>query len=195
MNSKPPLCGLAPGHNRAVMKTFVTATTLVAFLAGSATAQTIPNMKTSSNAGGKAVATYFTEDSVGDAQLGKLGLQKAQNAAVRALAQAMVRDHTRTANDGLQVAKQIGADEAQFKAGDDNQIELSHLARYSGTRFDQEYVSALIDAHKNDITTAHDALEFTKTPALRTYLQENITIDQHHLQVAEAAQKEVGKTD
>jgi predicted outer membrane protein len=175
------------------MKKTAAVTALVAILAAPALAQTISSPKTSTGEGEKAATTFFVQDSVGDVQLGMLGLRKARNASVRALARAMVRDHTRTAEAGMRVAQQIGDDDAQLKAGDDNQIALSHLARYSGAKFDAEYVSALIDAHKNDISTAHTVLEFAATPALRAYLQDTIAVDTRHLRMAEAAQKEVGK--
>jgi len=177
------------------MNKTLAATALVLLLAAPALARTIAAPKTSVSDGEKATTTYFVQDSVGDVQLGMLGEQKAQNAAVRALARTMVRDHTRTANAGMQVAQQIGDDEAQLKAGDDNQIQLSHLARYSGVKFDQEYTSALVDAHKNDISTARDALEFATTPALRAYLRDAIAVDTRHLGMAEAAQQQVGKGD
>jgi predicted outer membrane protein len=175
------------------MKKTAAVTALVAILAAPALAQTISSPKTSAGEGEKAATTFFVQDSVGDVQLGMLGLKQARNASVRALARAMVRDHTRTAEAGMRVAQQIGDDEAQLKTGDDNQIVLSHLARYSGAKFDAEYVSALIDAHKNDISTAHTVLEFAATPALRAYLQDTIAVDTRHLRMAEAAQKEVGK--
>jgi putative membrane protein len=169
---------------------------LVAILAGPALAQTtIPAPKTSASEGEKATATFYVQDSVGDVQLGTLALQKARSAAVRALARAMVRDHTRTAQAGMQVAQQIGDDEAQLKAGDDNQIVLSHLARYAGAKFDREFATAMIDAHKSDIATARTALEFATTPALRTYLRDTIAVDTRHLQMAEAAQQQVCKGD
>ncbi len=160
-----------------------------------ALAQSFPSMQTSPAEGEKAAITLFTEDSVGDAQLGQLGLQKARNAQVRALARAMVRDHTRTAQAGMQVAQQIGDEDAQLKAGGENQVELSHLARYSGARFDREYASALVEAHKTDISTAKDALEFATTPAVRSYLRTSIAVDTQHLRMAEAAQAVVGKGD
>jgi putative membrane protein len=177
------------------MNKTLAATALLAILAAPALAQTIPAPKTSASDGEKATVTYFVQDSVGDVQLGLLGEQKAHNAAVRALARAMVRDHTRTANAGMQVAQHIGDDEAQLKTGDDNQIEISHLARYSGAKFEQEYVSALVDAHKNDISAARDALEFTTTPALRAYLRDTIVVDTRHLRMAQAAQQQVGRGD
>jgi putative membrane protein len=170
----------------------IAAAALAAFLAVPALAQTLPAPNPSPSEGEKATITHFTEDSVGDVQLGQLGLQKARNAALRALARAMVRDHTRTAQAGMQVARQIGDDEAQLKAGDENQIELSHLARYTGAEFDREYAGALVAAHKSDISTAHDALEFATTAAVRVYLQNTIATDTRHLRMAEAAQAQVG---
>jgi len=154
---------------------------------------TIPAMKTSVTAGERATASYFVQDSVGDVQLGQLGLAKAHDPSVRELATAMVTDHGRTADAGLQVAKQLGGDDVQFKAGDDNQIQISHLARYSGAQFDREYASALVEAHKTDISTAQDALEFATTPALRSYLNDSIAVDKRHLQMALSAQAKVGK--
>ena len=145
-------------------------------------------MKTSVSDGEKAVATYFTQDSVGDVQLGKLGLQKSKNAAVRQLASAMVRDHTTTARDGMQVAQQIGDSDVKWKAGDGNQIDLTYLSRYSGSQFDKEFVKAMIDAHQTDISTAKDSLDFATSPALKTYLQKTISTDEKHMQLAQPAQ-------
>lgn len=156
-----------------------------------ALAQTVPQPKTSPSEGEKATVKYFTQDSVGDVQLGELGVARARNATLRRLAHTMVRDHTRSADDGLSVARQLG-DQVAFTPGDDNQIMLSHLARYSGAQFDREYAEALVDAHKNDITTARNALEFVTTAAVRSYLQTTIAVDKRHLAMAEAAQQEVG---
>ncbi len=178
-----------------MLKKSMLAAVLTAAVAVPALAQSFPPMQTSASAGDKAAATYFTEDSVGDVQLGRLGEQRAHNAALRALAHAMVRDHTRTAEAGLRTARAIGDDEAQLKAGDDNQILLSRLARYQGAKFDREYASALVDAHKTDIETAQNALEFASAPALRAYLRMTLAVDEHHLAMAQTAQQQVGSGD
>ncbi len=125
-------------------------------------------MKTSVGAGEKAAASYFTQDSVGNVQLGRLGVQRARDPAVRSLAPAMVRDHTRTAAAGMQVAGAIGDDAAQLD-------------------------STLIGAHMADIGAARDALESATSPALRAYLTSAIAVDQRHLRMAQAAQYRAGK--
>lgn len=157
-------------------------------------AQSLPPMKTSVNDGEKAAVVYFVQDSIGDVQLGRLGRERAQNIAVRTVADALVRDHTKTAAAGLKVAKALG-DEASLKAGDDNQMTLSRLARYRGAKFDQEYAKAVVDAHKTDIGIARDALDFAATPALRAYLTSTIAIDTRHLRMAQAAQQNLGAGD
>ena len=164
-------------------------TAALACAGGVAAAQNaIPPMKTSVAAGQKAVATYFTEDSVGDVQLGQLGLQKSRDASVRSLAQALVRDHTMTAGQGMRVAQTIGDDDVQWKPGDDNRLELARLSRYGGAQFDREYVKTLVDAHQTDISTATDALDFVTSPDLRRYLQQTLAVDRKHLKMAQTAQ-------
>jgi putative membrane protein len=175
-------------HTRSV---FALAATLC-MTAGVAFAQSaLPEMKTSVADGQKAVATYFTEDSIGDAQLGRLGLQKSKDASVRRLASAMVRDHTRTAREGMQVAQQIGASDVQWKPDASTQIDLTALSRYSGAEFDREYVKALIQAHQVDISTVKESQELVTSSALKAYLQNVLAVDQRHLQMAQAAQSQI----
>src|SRR5579884_1986874 len=102
-------------------KRTLTATIIaLAMTASLAAAQgSIPPMQTSVTSGEKAVAACFTEDSVGDVQLGMLGLDKSKNAGVRNLAKAMVHDHTMTANAGMRLAKTIGADDVKWQPSDD----------------------------------------------------------------------------
>jgi putative membrane protein len=170
----------------------IAAAVLAALACGYAGAQgAIPALKTSVPEGEKAVATFFTQDSVGDVQLGKLGLEKSTNSAVRALAQNMVRDHTVTAENGMRVARQIGDTDVRWKPGDDNQIELTRLAKYNGAEFDRQYLKTLVQAHQVDIGTARDAMEFVSTPALRTYLQQTLSVDRRHLAMAQSAQRKL----
>jgi putative membrane protein len=148
----------------------------------------IPAMNDSISDGQKAVVTYFTQDSIGDVQLGNLGVQKSKNAAVLSLARAMVRDHTATAQNGMRTARSIGAGDVRWKPGDDNVLQLTRLSRYSGAQFDREYIKTLIEAHRIDIGTAQDAMEFVSAPALRTYLQQTLSVDRRHLRMAQSAQ-------
>lgn len=168
---------------------------LIAATPGSSAAQPIPALETSAAAGEKAIVTFLVEDSVGDVELGRLGLQRATAVPVRALAAAMVRDHTRTAQLGLAVARRLAVDDATAKPESTNQVDVSHLARYHGDRFDREYVKTLVDAHRSDISEIGDALEFTRDAGLRAALKTALTIDRAHLRMALRAQAVVGSAD
>ncbi|MDB5042614.1 MAG: hypothetical protein JWN27_3340 [Candidatus Eremiobacteraeota bacterium] len=148
----------------------------------------IPPPDPSATAGQKAIATYLAEDSVGDVQLGELGIRKARSAAVRAFARAMVRDHTRTAMAGIAAAQRLGADNTKLEPDSSTQVVLTRLARYSGAAFDREFVKTLADAHKSDITLIVEALVFTTDPGLRAALTDALAIDRKHLRMAIAAQ-------
>lgn len=169
-------------------------TALAAFVlttAFAAAQRTIPQMRTSTAAGEKAIASYFVEDSVGDVQLGELGLKKSTDSGVRDLANAMVHDHTATANAGMQVAKAVGDDDVKWQSSDDNQMTLTRLAGYHGTQFDREYVKALVQAHETDIGVAQDALDFSSSPAVQRYLQQTLRVDRKHLRIAQSLQSKV----
>lgn len=168
---------------------FIAATTLA--VAGQSS---IPPPNPSVSEGEKAAATFLAQDSTGDVELGQLGLRKAVHPSVRALARAMVADHTRTAVLGASVAAHLGAD-AELKPESTNQMDLTHLARYSGARFDREYVTTLVDAHKTDISALKGVLEYATDPSLRAALRSALVVDNKHLRMALAAQQQVGSGD
>jgi putative membrane protein len=178
--------------SRRSLCTAVALTVLSAFPAGAQAP--IPPLETSPLAGEKAIVKHLVEDSVGDVQLGQLGLKMAHAAQVRAFARAMVADHTRTAEAAIPVAERLGAD-AKMEPDSSNQVDLSHLARYSGARFDREYLKTLVDAHKTDISGIDAAMEFTTDPGLRTLLRSVRAVDQKHLALATSAQRAVGGGD
>jgi putative membrane protein len=173
-------------------RSLCTAAALAALTSLPAGAQSsIPPLQTSAAAGEKAIVKRIVEDSVGDVQLGQLGMQRAHAPAVRAFARAMVAGHTRTMEAALPVAERLGAD-AKMEADTSNQVDLSHLARYRGAQFDREYLKTLIDAHKTDISGITAALEFSTDPALRKLLTMVRSVDTGHLALALSAQRSIG---
>jgi putative membrane protein len=166
----------------------VTLALVAATMATAGAQPAIPPPDSSATAGEKAIATYLAEDSVGDVQLGELGIRKAHGAAVRAFARAMVKDHTRTAQAGIAAAQRLGADNAKLEPDSSTQVALTRLARYSGAAFDREYLKTLADAHKSDIILIEEALAFTTDPGLRTTLTDTLAVDRKHLRMAIAAQ-------
>ncbi len=142
----------------------------------------------------KAAVAFIVSDSVGDVQLANLALQKSQTAAVRSFAQTMVADHTKSALQGMDLAKQAGATSAKLEPSDELLIAQQHLARYKGYEFDEEWLKHEIAAHQNDIDTVRDAMEVSSNAAVMQFELSTLQIDEKHLGMANAAYDEVERT-
>jgi len=80
-------------------------------------------------------------------QMGKLALDHASDANVKAFAQMMVRDHTQAGEKLTAVASQHNL--AIDTAGDAAKNPAEAFAEKRGADFDREYAEAMVDAHQN----------------------------------------------
>ncbi len=142
----------------------------------------------------KAAIAFIVSDAVGDVQLANLALQKSQTAAVRSFAQTMVADHTKSALQGMDLAKRAGATSAKLEPSDELLIEQQHMARYKGYEFDEEWLKHEITAHQNDIDTVRDAMEVASNAAVMQFELSTLQTDEKHLGMANAAYDEVERT-
>jgi putative membrane protein len=96
-------------------------------------------------------ARHFAEQALGanmaEVRLGELAQKKAQNASVKEFAQMMIRDHTKAANELKQAVKGSGVD-APSKLDAKHQALYDRLSKLSGAEFDREYISAMVDGHR-----------------------------------------------
>jgi putative membrane protein len=142
----------------------------------------------------KAALAFIASDSVGDVQLANLALQKSQTAAVRSFAQTMVADHTKSALQAMDLAKQLGASSAKLEPSDEILIAEQHLARYKGYEFDEEWLKHEIAAHESDIETVRDAMEVASNASVMQLEQSTLQTDEKHLSMANTAFDEVERT-
>ncbi len=116
-----------------------------------------------------------------EVELGKMAVQKAQNADVKAFGQKMIDDHSKALDELKQLAAQKKVMLPPDVMPESKQL-MDKLSKLSGADFDKEYVKAMVEDHKKDVTafenaskTAGDAdvKEFaTKTlPVLKTHLE------------------------
>ena len=116
-----------------------------------------------------------------EVELGKMAVQKAQNADVKAFAQKMVEDHSKAGDELKQLAAQKNVVLPPDFLPESKQL-MEKLSKSNGAEFDKEYVKAMVENHKKDVTafenaskTAGDAdvKEFAaKTlPTLKTHLE------------------------
>ncbi|HVE57775.1 MAG TPA: DUF4142 domain-containing protein [Pyrinomonadaceae bacterium] len=111
------------------------------------------NMTSSVNSNTAVVQDNFwtkaAQGGMAEVELGKLALQKAQNADVKKFAQMMVTDHTK-ANDEL---KALAAKKSVVLPTDigSHKSTVDDLSKLSGADFDKAYVDAMVDDHKEDV--------------------------------------------
>jgi putative membrane protein len=91
-----------------------------------------------------------SEGSLAEVQLGKLALQKSQNAEVKQFAQKMVEDHTMLINNMKPFSDQLGG-KPPTKPNAKHQQLAYRLKSLSGDQFDKEYIKAMVADHHHDL--------------------------------------------
>jgi putative membrane protein len=155
------------------------------------------SQSSSSRQGGEQQVEKFVQKAMAsgqmEVQMAQLGQQQAQNPQVKALADAMVRDHTQ-ANQKLQ---QIASTKniTQDKKGGDHQKHQQHLQKLqgkSGAEFDKEFVTLALKGHKKGIHEFEKAQTQLTDTELKTFVTETLPKLRQHHQMAQAAAKTVG---
>lgn len=62
---------------------------------------------------------------------------------------------------------------------------------FKGDEFDREYISAMVDDHKQDIEKFQQESDKGKDPELKKFAQDHLPIMKKHLALGEQTQKEV----
>jgi putative membrane protein len=120
-------------------------------------------------------------------RLGGLAARDAGSPAVRAYGRTLVRDHTKAKAQASRVAERFGVSPpggAMMKAD----AEYVKLKAMSGRSFDREFVSYMVDDHKQDI---HDFREFARRhrgPVAQLAEMQLPTL-QKHLDIAQSLMK------
>ncbi len=98
-------------------------------------------------------ADFYTkagQAGLAEVELGKLAVQKAQNAEVKKFAQKMVDDHTKAANELKELAAKKGK-ELPADMDSSHKSTLEKLKGLSGADFDKAYVDAMVDDHEDAV--------------------------------------------
>ncbi|MDB5892314.1 MAG: hypothetical protein JWP47_3145 [Polaromonas sp.] len=133
----------------------------------------------------------LAEASLAEIETGKLALEKSQNPQVKKFAQQMIDDHTKALKELQQVAQTKGATMP-------TEPDLMHkgkataLRALSGDTFDKQYVQqAGVADHKNTMELIQKVQKSGKDPALKAYAGKTLPVVQHHLQMAQAMEKQM----
>ena len=155
----------------------------------------------SSEKGGKLTSESFAKkaSAAGNAEIamGKLGVQKATNPAVKKYAQQMVDDHTKGNQELAAAAKGKAAEELKSSP------DLMHKAmaekleyQKAGPEFDRDFMAQMVkDHHKAIDLYQQAATDPSVDPQLQAVAKKTLPKLQAHLREAESTQKTLTAND
>lgn len=133
---------------------------------------------------GKEFAEKAMKGNNSEVKLGHLALDKAGSEDVKAFGRRMIEDHSKANDQLVDIANKYHID-VQREPTEDGQKTYSRLESLSGSRFDREYIAAMIDDHEKDINEYSQALPKLQAPDLRQYAEKTLAIIRVHHDMAE----------
>jgi putative membrane protein len=119
-----------------------------------------------------------------EVQLGEYGSQNAASPKVKEFAQRMVKDHSK-ANEELKTLAAQKNITIPATPGEKHQKHIDNLKAKKGADFDKDYISMMVDDHKEDIEHFEKEAKDGKDPAIKTFASSILPILKQHLQMAQ----------
>lgn len=135
-------------------------------------------------------ATVAAAGGMLEVRLGELAQQNGNSDVVKRLGKAMVEEHTK-ANQELKTLasqKNITLPEA---LSEEHQEKFNELAEKTGTDFDEAYTDFMVKDHKDDLDAFKKEAEDGNDPEIQSWASGKLQTLEHHLMMAEEAQKTV----
>jgi putative membrane protein len=118
--------------------------------------------------------------------LGRVAQSRASDTRVRDFGSRMVTDHTNlqqqlttlTSTSGIGFTPTLDAQQQQ---------EVSRLQRLSGSEFDREYITMMVQDHRNDVFKFEDESRNADSPRVRELAAASLPVLRQHLSLAERA--------
>ena len=136
-------------------------------------------------------ANEAAQGGLAEVELGRLAAQKGADPSVREFGQRMVADHSKAGSE----LKAIAARKGLPLPGDinsDQKSEMDKLAKLSGAEFDQEYMSAMLKDHEEDVKAFETQSKEGTDADVKAFAAKTLPTLQEHLQMARSAAQKVG---
>ena len=115
----------------------------------------------------------------------QLAIVKATNAEVRAFAQKLVDEHTKTSAELMGLVR---TKNAMWKADDpawkERKTKHESLQTKSGADFDKEYLQDMINDHESTIARFARHKQYGKDPSIKSFADKALPVLQEHLKMA-----------
>ncbi len=125
-------------------------------------------------------------------ELGHLANQKATNPAVKHFAQRMIQDHSKAGQKLATLASSKSVDLPNGKGLMNDALYLK-LKALSGKDFDQAYMNAMVDDHKEDVSDFEKEASSAQDPAVKDFAAKTLPTLKSHLAMAEKIQAKIGQ--
>lgn len=122
----------------------------------------------------------------------RAALTESRSPQVRAFADQMMADHTRTAQALADAAKASGLAPPRPHVGADQGRFLASLQSLRGAEFDREYARQQVMAHTSALTTVRGYADKGTDPNLRRAAAAAAPVIEHHLQMARQMKDALG---
>jgi putative membrane protein len=125
-----------------------------------------------------------------EVKLGELALINASAPEIKAFGQSMVDDHSKANSElaTLAAQKQISIPPT---LSEKNQTQYDDLSKIKGSEFDKAYAKFMVEDHKEDIEAFKKEAEKGTDAELKAWAADKVPTLEHHLMMAEAAEKAV----
>ncbi len=163
--------------NRAAMNTTGGAISNAANTAANTMSNTAAALTTESPEDFMATAAH---SGMAEVELGKLAAERGQDPEVKKFGQMMVSDHGKAnaelkalaAKKNIQLPTDLGP----------HRGTMEDLRELTGAEFDREYVSAMVEAHENDVELFESQAENSADPDVKAFAAKTLPVLQKHLE-------------
>lgn len=125
-----------------------------------------------------------------EVQLGNIAQKNSSTKAVQDFGKMMVDDHSKI-NDNLKDLASKKNVALPSTVTDKQQKDIDKLSKETGTAFDKDYVSMMIDDHKKDIADFKKAGDKMKDPDFKNFVIKTLPTLQKHLDAIESIKKKM----
>ncbi len=132
--------------------------------------------------------TTAAQGGMAEVELGKLALQKSQNAEVKKFAQMMITDHTAANTELKTLAAKKNIVLPTDIGGHKDTVE--DLSKLSGAEFDKEYVEAMVDDHEEDVDFFEDKSDNSDAD-IKAFTTKTLPTLKKHLDAIKAIQSKM----
>ncbi len=125
-----------------------------------------------------------------EVQLGNIAEKNSSTQSIKDFGKMMVDDHSKINDElkGLAAKKNVALPSTVTS---DQQKDIDKLSKETGKSFDKDYVSMMINDHKNDIAAFKKAGDNIQDPDFKDFIMKALPTLQKHLDAIEAINKKM----